>query len=98
MQQTEVTDYLTELSLNQLQLSLPRLLKVIGILDEIRVLLDPDHLYTQRCIGLARGTNKDDPLDCTFVLRAIREMLTTNQEDFYKVRNLIRTLDCELNG
>lgn len=97
MQKTEVTDYLEELSSQQLNMNLPKLLSVIEKLEELRILLGSDHLYTQRTQGLARGTKKDDPLDCAFVLRAIREMLTTNKDDLREMKHLIRWLDSELN-
>lgn len=97
MQRNEVTDYLEELSFEQLNLSLPKLLEVIEKFEELRILLGSDHLYTQRTVGLARGTKKEDPLDCSFVLRAIREMLTTNKDDLRKMKQAVRWLDSELN-
>jgi hypothetical protein len=95
MKTNEVTDLLTEKSMEQHGLSLHELLTVIESLEKLRVLLGEDHLYTQRCIGLARSTSKDDPLDCGFVLRAMKEMLTTNAEDFAEVRRLIGRLAAE---
>jgi|688.fasta_scaffold895141_2 hypothetical protein len=97
MERTEVTDYLEELTKEQLDSTLPHFLEVIEKLEELRILLGSDHLYTQRTIGLARGTKKEDPLDCAFVLRAIREMLTTNKKDLKDIKHLIRWLDSELN-
>lgn len=97
MQRSEVTDYLEELSSEQLGMSLPKMLNVIEKLEELRILLDSDSLYTQRTIGLARGTKKEDPLDCPFVLRALREMLTTNKDDLREIKLVIRWLDSELN-
>jgi hypothetical protein len=96
MESNEVTDYLTELSTAQLNLSLPNMLKVIEKLERLRILLSTDHLYTQRTVGLARGTTKDDPLDCSFVLRAMREMLTTNKDDLQEVKRLLYWLSNEL--
>ena len=84
--------YMEELEIassEQLHLTPPQMLSVIGRLEELRVLLGADHLYTQRCIGLAKGTNKENPIDCPFVLKALREMLTTNKEDLVKAVKLL---------
>jgi len=89
MRLDEITHNLTELSLAQIELTLPQFLSVIELLEKLRILLGEDHLYTQRCIGLAKGTNKEDPLQCGFVLRAMHEMFTTNAADLAKVRALL---------
>lgn len=90
-------DALNELCVEETSLSLKQMLSVIEKLEELRILLGQEHLYTQRAIGLAKGTKKEDPLDCPFVLRAIKEMLTTNKESLVQSKNLIQWLNEELN-
>lgn len=78
-------DELDEICVDKTSLNLKQMLRVIEILDEIRVLIDDEHLYVQRCAGLARNTTKPNPLECPFVLKAISKMLDGNFQDFRKV-------------
>lgn len=78
-------DELDEICVDKTSLNLKQMLRVIEVLDEIRVLIDDEHLYVQRCAGLARNTTKPNPLECPFVLKAISKMLDEHLGDFKKL-------------
>lgn len=83
-------DELNELCHDRTGLSLHELLDVIGEFEKLRKLFDTSALYTQRAIGLANSTSKEDPLDCPYVLKSLKEMITTNKDELDKALSGVR--------
>lgn len=73
-------------------MDLRQLLQVIESLEKIRILLDEDHLYTQRADGLAKGTVKKDPLECPFVIKALMKIIDEHPGDLEKLNKEIDLL------
>ena len=86
-------DEINEICVDKTSLNLKELLNVIEVLEEVRVLLDDQHLYVQRTAGLARGTTKPNPLDCPFVIKSMTKMLDEHLEDFSKLKRRIEQLN-----
>lgn len=94
---SEFSDALQERSNLLLSKNLHQLLSLVHDLERVRVLLDSDKLYVQRTAGLARSTSKEDPLDCPFVLKGLKEMLFA-ENDLMELKKVISKISGELNG
>ena len=79
-------------------MTLNELLSVIGEFEKLRKLFDSDALYTQRAIGLARGTSKENPIDCPFVMKALREMFTNDKQALKGALNQVRETAQTIEG
>lgn len=78
---------LNELCNSHLDISLDDLLITIPLIREIQVLMDRP-LYFQRFAGLLRATKKEDPLECTYVLKCVIELLK-HADEFKEFANLV---------
>jgi hypothetical protein len=84
------TQELDKLCQSHLDLSLDELLLSIPLIRELQVLMDKP-LYFQRFAGLLRATTKEDPLDCTYVLKCVIELLK-HADEFKEFANLVHQI------
>jgi hypothetical protein len=79
-------------SFEVLGLKLKQVQKVIEMLEGLRLLSGVDKLYTQRIVGLSRSSVKKDPLECTYVRMALKELILKHSKEFGEMRVLIKAL------
>ena len=68
-------------------LPLSMFLSLLKIMDELRELLGPEGLYTERAVGLMESTQEKDPLDCKYIRMALHQM-STKSEEFKRLKKM----------
>lgn len=97
MKQSTYKESVEALCQTKLKMSLSEAVDVIDLIERIRVLSERDNLYTQRISGLARGTNKEDPTDCSFVQRAVGALCSDNVSSWNELKRVVKELNEKLS-